>query len=242
MKVVVDAQQQTRQHGLLFRQLFESTSSTYSYLLADEISHEAVLIDPVLDTVDRDTKLIQELGLNLKFVLNTHVHADHITGSGQLKKNFPDCKSVISLISGAQADVKLTDYEPVIFGGRYLYGLSTPGHTKGCFSYVLDNQSMAFTGDTLLIRGCGRTDFQGGSSKELYNSVHTRIFTLPPSCALYPAHDYKGLTVTSVAEERQFNPRLTKSLEEFETIMASLNLPYPAKIDASLPRNLVCGL
>ena len=239
---VVDAFQQTSPQGLLFRQLFEAESSTYTYLLADETSREAILIDPVLETVERDAKLIHELGLNLKFVLNTHVHADHITGSGQLKQKFPGCKSVISSISGAVADVKITDFEPIFFGNRYVYGLSTPGHTKGCFTYVLNDQSMAFTGDTLLIRGCGRTDFQGGSSVEMYNSVHKKIFTLPASCTLYPAHDYKGLTATSVAEERQHNPRLTKSLEEFVQVMANLNLPYPKKIDASLPRNLLCGV
>ena len=145
---------------LIFRQLFEKESSTYTYLLADSASKEAVLIDPVLDTVERDAKAIAELGLTLKFVLNTHVHADHITGSGELKKRFTGCKSVVAEASGAAADVKVKEGDEVAFGARSLVCLSTPGHTAGCMSFVVDDFSMAFTGDALLVRGCGRTDFQ----------------------------------------------------------------------------------
>lgn len=226
---------------LLFRQLFEAESSTYTYLLADSVSGDAILIDPVLETVERDAKLITELNLTLRYGVNTHCHADHITGTGLLKERFPTCRSAIALLSTADADIKLNEFDVIRFGSRYVYCLSTPGHTSGCFTYVLDDLSMAFTGDTVLIRGCGRTDFQGGSSEQLYESVHSKIFTLPETTILYPAHDYKGFTASSVCEEKRLNPRLTKPLPEFVAIMAGLNLPYPKKIDASLPRNLKCG-
>ncbi|KAM6967820.1 persulfide dioxygenase ETHE1, mitochondrial [Aplochiton taeniatus] len=228
--------------GLFFRQLFESESSTYTYLLADTKSKEAILIDPVLETVDRDLKLIDELGLSLKLAVNTHCHADHITGTGLLKQRVFGLKSAISRHSGAAADVQLSDGDKLTFGKHYLVVRETPGHTDGCVTYVTGDQSMAFTGDTLLIRGCGRTDFQQGSSETLYQSVHEKIFTLPEQCLIYPAHDYKGQTVSTVGEEKKFNPRLTKSLEEFVDIMKNLNLKKPAKIDIAVPANLVCGL
>ncbi|XP_017559413.1 persulfide dioxygenase ETHE1, mitochondrial [Pygocentrus nattereri] len=234
------ARMETR--GLLFRQLFESESSTYSYLLADVESREAVLIDPVLETVERDLKLIDELGLKLKVAANTHCHADHITGSGLLKQRVFGLKSAISVHSGAAADIMLTEGDKITFGRHSLTVRETPGHTDGCITYVTGDQSMAFTGDALLIRGCGRTDFQQGCSKKLYESVHQKIFTLPGDCLVYPAHDYKGQTLSTVDEEKKFNPRLTKSLEEFVKIMDNLNLPKPAKIDIAVPANLVCGL
>lgn len=229
------------QTNLILRQLFEKETSTYSYLLGDNITKEAILIDPVLETVDRDCQLINDLGLKLKFVVNTHVHADHITGSGLLKSKFPDCKSIISKISTADADIKIEDGNIINFGDRYIKCLSTPGHTEGCFSFVLDNLSIVFTGDALLIRGCGRTDFQGGSALNLYNSVHDKLLTLPENCIVYPAHDYKGFTSSTVYEEKKFNPRLSKSKDEFIKIMDNLNLPYPKKIDTSVPANLKCG-
>ncbi|XP_046884498.1 persulfide dioxygenase ETHE1, mitochondrial-like isoform X1 [Hypomesus transpacificus] len=228
--------------GLLFRQLFESASSTYTYLLADTANKEAVLIDPVLETVDRDLKLIDQLGLTLKLAVNTHCHADHITGTGQLKKRVFGLKSAISKHSGATADILLSEGDKISFGKHYLTVRETPGHTDGCVTIVSGDQSMAFTGDTLLIRGCGRTDFQQGCSKTLYESVHQKIFTLPEQCLIYPAHDYKGQTVSTVGEEKRFNPRLTKTLKEFIHIMNNLDLPKPAKIDIAVPANLMCGL
>lgn len=228
--------------GLLFRQLFESVSSTYTYLLADIETKEAVLIDPVLETVDRDIKLIDELGLSLKVAVNTHCHADHITGTGLLKKKLYGVKSAISKHSGASADILLSEGDSITFGKHCLKARETPGHTDGCITFVTGDETMAFTGDTLLIRGCGRTDFQQGCSERLYQSVHEKIFTLPGHCLIYPAHDYKGQTVSTVDEEKKYNPRLTKSLEEFVKIMNNLNLPKPKQIDIAVPANLVCGL
>ncbi|XP_026226797.1 persulfide dioxygenase ETHE1, mitochondrial-like isoform X3 [Anabas testudineus] len=228
--------------GLFFRQLYELESTTYTYLLADTETKEAVLIDPVLETIDRDLKLIHELGLNLKVAVNTHCHADHITSTGLMKKRLVGLKSAISKFSGASADIQLSEGDKIKFGKQYLTVRETPGHTDGCVTLVLADQSMAFTGDALLIRGCGRTDFQQGCAKTLYQSIHEKIFTLPDECLVYPAHDYLGQTVSTVGEERKFNPRLTKNLEEFVNIMNNLNLPKPHKIDISVPANLVCGV
>ncbi|RVE63044.1 hypothetical protein OJAV_G00162950 [Oryzias javanicus] len=228
--------------GLLFRQLFESESCTYTYLLADTETKEAVIIDPVLETLDRDVKLVKELGLNLTVAVNTHCHADHITSTGLMKQRILGLKSAISKLSGASADIQLAEGDKIHFGKHYLVVKETPGHTDGCSTLVLDDDLMAFTGDTLLIRGCGRTDFQQGSSSRLYDSIHQKIFTLPEGCLIYPAHDYLGQTVSTVGEERKLNPRLTKSKEEFIKIMENLNLPKPKKIDISVPANLVCGL
>ncbi|XP_058502730.1 persulfide dioxygenase ETHE1, mitochondrial [Solea solea] len=228
--------------GPVFRQLFESQSCTYTYVLADPQSREAVIIDPVLDTLDRDLKLIHELGLSLKVAVNTHCHADHITSSGLMKKRLVGLKSAISKNSGAAADIQLSEGDEITFGKHSLTVRETPGHTDGCVSLVLSDHSMAFTGDALLIRGCGRTDFQQGCATKLYESIHQKIFTLPDHCLIYPAHDYLGQTVSTVIEERRFNPRLTKNLEEFVNIMKNLNLPKPKKIDVAVPANLVCGL
>ncbi|XP_069496955.1 persulfide dioxygenase ETHE1, mitochondrial [Ambystoma mexicanum] len=228
--------------GLLFRQLFEPVSSTYTYLLADQATKEAVLIDPVLETAKRDAKLVRELGLNLVYAANTHCHADHITGTGLLKRLLPGCTSVISKDSGAAADILIQEGHTIKFGRFALETRSTPGHTDGCLTYVLQDHSMAFTGDALLIRGCGRTDFQQGCPRTLYNSVHSKILSLPEHCLLYPAHDYTGQSVSSVKEEKQLNPRLTKSVEEFVKIMDGLNLPKPSQIDIAVPANLKCGI
>uniref|UniRef100_A0A023F8B6 Persulfide dioxygenase ETHE1, mitochondrial n=1 Tax=Triatoma infestans TaxID=30076 RepID=A0A023F8B6_TRIIF len=225
----------------LFRQLFDSESCTYTYLLGDVETKECVLIDPVLEQVDRDIQLIKELGLSLKFAMNTHVHADHVTGTGLLKTKC-NCKSLISKISGALADVYVDPGDKVQFGKFSLSVRPTPGHTNGCVTYVCDSQGIAFTGDALLIRGCGRTDFQEGNSGTLFESVHKQIFSLPDNFRLFPAHDYKGFTSTTVLEEKTLNPRLTKSKEEFINIMNNLNLAYPKKIDIAVPANKKCGI
>ncbi|CAK9823817.1 Persulfide dioxygenase ETHE1, mitochondrial [Anthophora retusa] len=226
----------------LFRQMFDPVSCTYTYLLADINDKTTVLIDPVMEWAERDKTVILELGLMLKYAINTHMHADHITGTGRLKCLLPGCQSMISRCSGAKADIFLNSGDKICFGRHILRVLPTPGHTEGCVTYVCDEQGIAFTGDALLIRGCGRTDFQGGSAEVLYKSVHSQIFTLPLNYRLYPAHDYSGRTVTTVAEEKTFNPRLTKSLNEFVHIMNNLNLPYPKMIDKAVPANKVCGL
>jgi sulfur dioxygenase len=222
--------------------LFEKESSTYTYLLADNATKEAILIDPVIETAERDAKLIGELGLTLKFAINTHLHADHITGTGKLKTLLPGSLSAISAVSGAQTDRKLAENYQIAFGSRFVKAISTPGHTEGCMSFVLDDDSMAFTGDTLLVRGCGRTDFQGGSASNLYDSVHSKLFTLPDDCAVYPAHDYKGCTMSTIGEEKALNPRLTKDRAGFVEIMDNLGLSYPKKIDVALPANEKCGI
>lgn len=225
-----------------FRQLFDTESSTYTYLLADVTSKIAVLIDPVLEHVERDVQLIKDLGFTLKYAMNTHMHADHITGTGKLKKLVPGCRSLISRASGAQADVLVDESDVVQFGSHCLSIRSTPGHTNGCVSYVSESQGLVFTGDAVLIRGCGRTDFQEGDPATLFDSVHTQIFSLPDNFKIYPAHDYKGQTCSTVLEEKTYNPRLTKSKVEFIKLMNNLNLPYPKKIDIAVPANKVCGI
>jgi sulfur dioxygenase len=228
---------------LIFRQLFDTGSSTYTYLLADEASRKAVLIDPVFEQVRRDAAMIQELDLDLVATLDTHVHADHVTGAWMLKQRLGS-QIMVGANSGAVgADRYLRHGDKVEFGRRYLRVRETPGHTDGCLTYVLDDESRAFTGDALLIRGAGRTDFQQGDAAALYRSVHAQILSLPPSCLLYPAHDYRGLTVTSVAEERRFNPRLGGELseEDFAGYMHNLGLPHPKKLDIAVPANMKCG-
>lgn len=228
---------------LVFRQLFDPTSSTYTYLLGDAGRGEAVLIDPVFEQAQRDTALLRELGLRLVTVLDTHVHADHVTAAWLLKQRCGSRIAVAAASGAANADLLLQHGERVAFGNRFLEVRATPGHTNGCLTYVLDDRSMAFTGDALLVRGCGRTDFQQGSAAALYRSVHEQIFSLPDTCLLYPAHDYRGITVTTVGEERRFNPRLGGDASEtdFRGYMEHLGLPHPKLIDVAVPANLECG-
>lgn len=226
---------------MIFRQLFDPTSSTYTYLLAD--AGEALLIDPVFEQAARDAALLRELGLTLVATLDTHVHADHVSAAW-LHRQRQGSRILVSAASGAEgADRLLGDREPVAFGRRHLVAHATPGHTAGCMSFVLDDAGIAFTGDALLIRSCGRTDFQQGSAATLYRSVHERLFSLPGHCLLYPGHDYRGLTVSSVAEERRFNPRLggVASAADFAGYMQHLGLAHPKLIDIAVPANLQCG-
>jgi sulfur dioxygenase len=228
---------------LIFRQLFDPSSSTYTYLLADAKGRDAVVIDPVFEQVRRDAALIAELGLRLLYSLETHIHADHVTGASLLRER-TGCQIALSADSGAVgADRYLVPDDVIAFGTRSLQVRKTPGHTSGCLTYVLDDRSMAFTGDCLLIRGSGRTDFQEGDARAMYRSIHEQIFTLPDDCLLYPAHDYRGLTVTSVGEERRFNPRLGGDTGEsdFTGYMRNLRLAHPKKIDVAVPANLECG-
>jgi glyoxylase-like metal-dependent hydrolase (beta-lactamase superfamily II)/rhodanese-related sulfurtransferase len=228
---------------MIFRQLFDPQSSTYTYLLADETSRQAVLVDPVFEQVRRDSALVDELGLKLNWTLETHVHADHVTGAWLLRERLGS-KIALAAASGAEgADRYLQPGDRVEFGKRWLEVRATPGHTNGCVTYVVDDHEAALTGDALLIRGCGRTDFQQGSADTLYHSVHEQLFSLPDSCLLYPAHDYRGLTVTSVGEEKLFNPRLGGQIlrEDFVGYMNNLGLPHPKQMEAAVPANLRCG-
>jgi glyoxylase-like metal-dependent hydrolase (beta-lactamase superfamily II)/rhodanese-related sulfurtransferase len=228
---------------LLFRQLFDPQSSTYTYLLAERRGGKAVLIDPVFEQARRDAALIDELGLRLLATIETHVHADHVTGAWLLNRRFGS-QIMLSGASGAQgADRYLAQDDVIAFGERRLLVRATPGHTDGCLTLVLDDRSIAFTGDCLMIRGSGRTDFQQGDPAAMYRSVHDHIFSLPDDCLLYPAHDYRGLTVTSVAEERRFNPRLGGeiALGDFTGYMKNLRLSHPKLLDVAVPANLRCG-
>ena len=228
---------------LIFRQLFDTASSTYTYLLGDAQTGQALLIDPVFEHVRRDSALLRELGLSLVATLETHVHADHVTGAWLLHQR-TGSRILGAADGGAQGLHRaLAHGERVGFGTRHLHVRATPGHTNGCLTFVLDDERMAFTGDALLIRGCGRTDFQQGSPERLYQSVQAQILSLPAHCLLYPAHDYKGLTASSVEEERRFNPRFGGSSNEadFAGYMNHLGLPHPKLMDIAVPANLRCG-
>jgi sulfur dioxygenase len=229
---------------VLFRQLLDPDTSTYTYLLADPASGEALLIDPVREQFARDVQLLQELGLRLGHALETHVHADHVTGGGRLRSEL-GCRLVTGVRSGVlTSDRSVGEGETIGFGRYELEVRETPGHTDGCVSYVCHAQGMAFTGDALLIRGCGRTDFQQGDSRRLYESIHRALFSLPDDTLLYPGHDYQGRTVTTVAEEKRFNLRLgdAKSADEFVEIMSQLKLAYPRRIDEAVPANMASGV
>jgi glyoxylase-like metal-dependent hydrolase (beta-lactamase superfamily II)/rhodanese-related sulfurtransferase len=228
---------------MIFRQLFDPVSSTYTYILGDSESREAIIIDPVFEQLRREMALLSELGLKLVASLDTHVHADHVTGAWLLAKRLGS-RIALSENGGAQGvDIPLKSGSRVAFGKRYVEARATPGHTDGCMTFVLDDRSMAFTGDTLLVRGCGRTDFQQGSAERLYRSVHDEIFSLPDTCVIYPGHDYVGNTCSSVGEEKRFNPRLGASIGvgDFRVYMENLGLPHPRLIDVAVPANLRCG-
>lgn len=228
---------------MIFRQLFDPQSSTFTYVLADESTREALLIDPVFEQTRRDAALLNELGLRLRWTLETHIHADHVSGAWLLKQRLGSSIAVGAATGAREADRYLEDGDEILVGERALRTLATPGHTGGCVTFVLDDLSRAFTGDCLLVRGTGRTDFQGGDAGAMYRSVRERIFALPDSCLLHPAHDYRGLTVTSVGEEKKFNPRLggDVALDDFMGHMANLKLAHPKQMDIAVPANLRCG-
>jgi len=231
---------------MLLKQLFDQDTWTYTYLLADPGSREAIIIDPVVERVDRDLKLIAELGLELVYTLDTHVHADHITGSGELRKRTGAPSGVAAVAKVHCVDRNLEHGDVLRFGRYALEVRSTPGHTDGCLTFVVEanGQTLAFTGDALFIRGCGRTDFQQGDAATLYRSVRGQIFSLPDDTLIYPGHDYRGHTVSTVIEEKAHNPRLKTGIAEagFVAIMDGLNLSYPKRIHEALPANMGCGL
>jgi sulfur dioxygenase len=230
---------------MIFRQLFEPRSSTYTYLIGCPDTRQAVLIDPVLDAVERDLLLVQDMGLTLAYTLETHVHADHITSAARLR-SLVGSKVACPEIDGlAEADLGVSEMAPLDVGAIRLKPLFTPGHTDAHHSYLAEDPDAirVMTGDALLIDGCGRTDFQGGCAETLYHSIHNKIFTLPDDALVYPGHDYHHRHVSSVGEQRKRNPRLGggKTVEEFVAIMAALELPYPEKMDVAVPANQRCG-
>jgi sulfur dioxygenase len=230
---------------MVFRQLFEPQSSAFTYLIGCDQTREAVLIDPVLETVERDLALLAELGLMLKYTLETHIHADHVTGADRLRDE-TGAKAAVPEKSGAsQVDLAVREGEAIAIGELRLEPLYTPGHTNDHHAYLLRDGDGArvFTGDALMIDGCGRTDFQNGDAATLYRSVHDKLFALPDETLVYPGHDYQQRRVSSIGQERARNPRLGggKTIEEFVAIMEGLNLPRPKKMDIAVPANLECG-
>ena len=223
------------------RQLFDQDTGTYTYLIWDEASGEAAIIDSVREQFERDSNIIIELGLTLKYTLETHVHADHITASGLLRDEFGASVLLHKNSESRCADLLVDGGETVRLGEQTVEFIHTPGHTNTDITYRVDNT--LFTGDTLLIRGCGRTDFQSGSADTLYSSITEKLFTLDEDSIVYPGHDYIGRTVSSIGEEKRLNPRLANtSREEFIAIMDGLVLDPPKRIKESVPGNLACGL
>ncbi len=227
---------------MLFKQLFDPESSTLTYLIADTSSREAALIDPVKSEVEIYKALLNEYGLDLKYSLETHVHADHITGSGVLRKELK-CKTAVGQACGAMSpDIEIVDWTVFHLGdNETITARTTPGHTQGSVSFLWRDR--VFTGDCLLINGCGRSDFQGGDAGALYDSITLKLFSLPDETLVYPGHDYKGYRVSSVAQEKLINPRLAgKTRDEFIELMNNLNLPKPKLIDIAVPANRYCGV
>lgn len=226
---------------MIFRQLFEPETFTYTYLLGCPETRKAVLIDSVASEVGHYEQLLQELNLRLLYTLETHVHADHVTAAGLLRERLGS-KSIVHRDAGAMcADLLVTDGVVLQFGSIEITVLHTPGHTNGCVSYLCGDR--VFTGDALFIDGCGRTDFQQGDAGTLYDSITRKLFTLPPDTLVYPGHDYHGKTVSTIKQEMASNSRLGggKTRAEFIEIMANLQLPYPKYIDQALPANQSCG-
>ncbi|MFN4263892.1 MAG: MBL fold metallo-hydrolase [Thioalkalivibrionaceae bacterium] len=231
---------------MIFRQLFEPESSTYTYLMSCPDTGETVLIDPVIETVERDLKVLQELGLKLTYALETHIHADHITGGLMLREK-TGCKLAGPALDELRCrDIGVREGEPFRVGNLVINPLYTPGHTDTHHAFLLDQGGLhlLFSGDALLIEACGRTDFQSGDAKTLWNSVQSKFFTLPDETLVYPAHDYEDRQITTIGQEKLRNPRLKtgRTEAEFIKIMEEMDLPYPKKIDWALPGNEGCGI
>lgn len=225
--------------AMLLRQLFDAATSTYTYLLADEVTREALLIDPVREQIERDVKILDELGLRLRWVLETHVHADHVTAAGLLRKR-TGAQTAASEVGAPCVDRPLKHGEVIEMGSVRVRILATPGHTDDGVSFLVGDH--LFTGDTLLIRGCGRADFQNGDPQTLYRSITQVLFALPDATVVLPGHDYKGRDRSTIGEERAHNPRVAgKSEAEFIALMNDLRLPRPAQIDVAVPQNRACG-
>jgi sulfur dioxygenase len=227
---------------MIFKQLFEPVSSTYTYLVGCEQTGQAILIDPVVSVMDRDLAILNELGLKLAYTLDTHIHADHITAALELKRKVGSKIAAPAFDRLPCTDNAIEEGKPFVLGTVRIDPLHTPGHTDGHFSYHLGER--VFTGDALLIDGCGRTDFQNGDAPTLYKSVKEKLFRLPEDTLVYPGHDYQNRRVSSIGQEKNRNPRLSeqKTLQEFIEIMRNLNLPYPKFIDYAVPGNRLCGV
>ena len=229
--------------SLIFKQLFDQSSATFTYLLADTESRQAIYIDTVYEQHERDLSLVRELELELTACVETHCHADHVTGAWLLKHT-TGCQILASQASGIQMlDRALTQDNRLEIGAHALTVLETPGHTNGCISLLLDDGSMVFTGDSLLIRACGRTEFQQGSAYKLFHSIKDKLFTLPDECIVYPGHDYSGRTASSIGEERQLNPRIGGQADEtdFAGYMNNMILPHPKQLKIAVPANIKAG-
>ncbi|TVQ64957.1 MAG: MBL fold metallo-hydrolase [Spirulina sp. DLM2.Bin59] len=226
---------------MIFRQLFDPETSTYTYLIADPETKEAIFVDPVLEQVERDLKILEELGLTLRYSMETHIHADHVTGTGKLREK-TGCSGVAPKESGVVcADINCSHGDRFTVGAITVEAIATPGHTHCDITYLV-NGTHLLTGDSLFIRGCGRTDFQSGSAAALYESITEKLFTLPDHVWVYPGHDYRGHTVSTIGEEKQYNPRLAgQDKAAFVELMGSLNLPNPKKIMEAVPANQHCG-
>jgi len=224
-----------------FRQLFDHETWTFTYLLWDLETSEGIIIDPVREHFERDFSLVGELGLRIIYAMDTHVHADHITSLGMLREKFGLQTAVGESSRVPCADIMLKDGDKLQFGKHTLHALTTPGHTNSCISFKVEN--MVFTGDTLFIRGCGRTDFQQGDPVILYQSITQKLYTLPDETLVYPGHDYNGKSVSTIIEEKQHNKRIpfTQTEDDFAKLMNSLNLPMPKRIKEAVPANLGCG-
>lgn len=224
---------------MLFRQLFDQETWTYTYLIADETTREAALVDPVFEQVERDLQLVKELGLKLVLVLETHIHADHVTGAGRLRE-LTGARVAASAAGAPCVDRPVKDGEELELGGLRIQVLATPGHTDDSVSFRVG--AKLFTGDALLIRACGRTDFQNGDAGQLYDAITRKLFTLPDETEVYPGHDYVGQTMSTIGEEKRHNPRLAgRSREWFIEFMNNRKLAPPKKLDVAVPANRACG-